>query len=228
MEVKAYGLIEKAARLKEGEVEFIVSTDAWDAHGERINVEGIDLKYYKKNPIVLWAHDGFNLPIAKTTKIWKEGNKLMARAQFYLKDEFPAKVYNYIVDGFLNAVSIGGNVEEWSDDGRTINRLSMREFSVVPVPANQEALVANKSFSGDQKAELRGLANMYARKCLAKGDDTVVKHIEVLETLVASLKEIALSEPQEDRAKNIHVVLRQAQTVDHQVERIIKVVKKEL
>lgn len=69
MQVKTYGLIEKAAKLKEGEVEFVVSTNAWDSHGERINVEGIDLKDFKKNPVVLWAHDGFNLPIARANKI---------------------------------------------------------------------------------------------------------------------------------------------------------------
>jgi hypothetical protein len=71
MLVKTSGLIEKASKLSEGEVEFVVSTDSWDSHGERISVDGIDIKDYKKNPVVLWGHDGFNLPIAKTTKIWK-------------------------------------------------------------------------------------------------------------------------------------------------------------
>lgn len=227
MEVKSYGLIEKAARLKEGEVEVVVSTDAWDAHGERINVDGINLKDFKKNPVILWAHDGFNLPIARATKIWKDGSKLMARAQFYMKDEFPAKVYNYIIDGFLNAVSIGGQVDEWAADGATIDKLTMKEFSFVSVPANQEALVTSKSLDGNQKAEFNGLAKAYARKMLTKSDDNELHNtIKVLKTLTASLEEVALSEPPEDRANNIHVVLRQAQAVDHQVEKVIKVVKK--
>lgn len=229
MEVKTFGLIEKASKLKEGEVEFVVSTDSWDAHGERINVQGIDLKYFKKNPVVLWAHDGWNLPIAKATKVWKEGQKLMARALFNLNDEFPARVYQYIVDGFLNAVSIGGNVEEWGADGVTIERLTMREFSVVPVPANQDALVAAKSFSGNQRAELRGLAKLYARKCLEGGDDQVVEQIRVLKGLVAALEEVAItSEPEEEKAHRVRVMLRSAQSVDHQAERIIRIVKKEM
>lgn len=229
MEIKSYGVVEKAAKLKEGEVEVIVSTDAWDSYGERINVDGIDLKHFKKNPVILWGHDGFNLPIAKATKIWKEGNKLMARAQFYLKDEFPSKVYNYIVDGFVNAVSIGGQVDEWGHDGLTISRMTMKEFSFVSIPANQEALVTSKSFNGEQKAELNGLARAYARKMLTKSDGSELQDtIKVLKTLTASLEEVAISEPPEDRAKNIHVVLRQAQAVDHQVEKVIKVVKKEL
>lgn len=228
MHIKTDGYIEKAAKLKEGEVEFVVSTNALDAHGERISVDGIDLKDYKKNPVVLWGHDGFNLPIARATKIWKEGGKLMARAQFYLKDEFAKKVYDYIVDGFLNAVSIGGMVEEWSDDGITIKKMNMKEFSVVSIPANQEALVTAKSLTGDQKAELRALANRYARKMITK-DDALVSEIETLETLVATLKEVTMSETHEERleeaAQNRRVVLSLAQGVDKQAEKIIKRIK---
>lgn len=230
MLVKSAGIIEKAAKLQEGEVEFVVSTNALDAHGERINVDGIDLKDYKKNPVVLWGHDGFNLPIAKTTKIWKESGKLMARAKFYLKDQFANKVYNYIVDGYLNAVSIGGMVQEWAEDGMTIDKLLMKEFSVVSIPANQEALVASKSLDGEQKAELRALANNYARKMLDQEDGVteINKSIDSLEKLVSTLKEVAKSEPQEesDKVNHVRVVLRQAQAVDHQIERVIKVVKK--
>jgi len=230
MQIKGHGYIEKASKLSEGEVEFVVSTNALDAHGERIDVAGINTKDYMKNPVVLWGHDGFNLPIAKTTKIWKENGKLMARAKFYLKDTFANKVYNYIIDGYLNAVSIGGMVQEWADDGITIAKMSMKEFSVVSIPANQEALVAHKSLSGEQQAELRALGNAFARKILESeaGITELHKNIGSLETLVATLKEVASCEPQEESAKSNHVrvVLRQAQAVDHQIERVIKVVKK--
>jgi len=227
MIIKADGLIEKASRLKEGEVEFVVSTNAWDAHGERINVDGIDIKDFKKNPVVLWGHDGFNLPIAKATKVWKEGGKLMAKAQFYMKDEFAAKVYNYILDGYLNAVSIGGMVQEWGSDGLTITKMMMKEFSVVSIPANQEALVASKSFDGNQKAELRALANAYARKMLTDGNE-IKNDIQVLKTLVATLEELSFAEPEEasaDESTNRRVILRQAQAVDNQVETVIRQIK---
>ena len=232
MLIKANGYIQNASKLSEGEVEFVVSTNAIDAHGERINVEGIEVADFKKNPVVLWGHDGFNLPIAKATKVWKESGKLMARAKFYLKDDFARKVYDYIVDGYLNAVSIGGVVKEWADDGITISKMNMKEFSVVSVPANQEALVASKSLTGEQQAELRILGNVYARKMLEKeaGVSQLHKDIDTLESLVATLKEVVPvsteNETQEDRLKTLHVVLRQAQVVDHQVEKVIKVVKK--
>lgn len=229
MHIKADGLIEKASKLGEGEVEFVVSTNAWDAHGERIDVDGISLKDFKKNPVVLWGHDGFNLPIAKATKVWKESGKLMARAKFYLKDDFSHKVYDYIVDGFLNAVSIGGMVEEWANDGLTISKLNMKEFSVVSVPANPEALTSSKSLDQEQVTELHALANHYARKMLSKGNDSLVDDIKRLKTLVATLEEVALSEPeaeQADEEQATRVVLRIAQGVDKQTEKIIVSLKK--
>lgn len=224
MHVKSDGFIEKASKLSEGEIEFVVSTNALDSHGERIDVDGIDFKEYKKNPVVLWGHDGFNLPIARTTKIWKESGKLMARAKFYLKDDFSRKVYDFIVDGFLNAVSIGGMVTEWGEDGMTISKLSMKEFSVVSIGANPEALATAKQLSAEQVTELKALANGYARKMLTKGNDELNGNIATLETLVATLKEVAKGETnavQADEPIVRRVILRQAQVVDKQVEKII-------
>ena len=70
MQVKADGYIEKASKLAEGEVEFVVSTGHTDSHGERINVKGIDYKtYLKGNNVVSWGNDGFNLQIGNATKM---------------------------------------------------------------------------------------------------------------------------------------------------------------
>lgn len=222
MNIKSYGLIEKATKLSEGEVEFVVSTNALDAHGERINVDGINFKEYKKNPVVLWGHDGFNLPIAKTSKIWKENGRLMARAMFDMADDFPRKVYRKIKDGYLNAVSIGGMVEEWAEDGLTINKMNMKEFSVVSIPANPEALATAKQLSTEDKNELESMAKIYARKLLT--DETELqKEVKRLETLVATLKELASGETEHVQATNINrrVILKQVQVVDKQAEKII-------
>ena len=229
MQIKTYGLIEKASKVKDGEVEFIVSTSAWDAHGERIDVDGINFKDFKKNPVVLWGHDGFNLPIAKATKIWKENGKLMAKAMFDMSDEFATKVYQKIKDGFLNAVSIGGMVEEWGKDGLTISKLNMKEFSVVSIPANPQALATAKSLSTDEQEtvdELEVMAKQYARKQLAETGQ-VQQEINVLEKLIATLKEVAESETHsvEKANNNRRVVLGIAQQVDKQAETVIKTIK---
>ena len=232
MLVKADGIIEKASKLTEGEVEVIVSTGDIDSHGERIDIKGIDYKtYLKGNNVILWAHDGFNLPIGNATKMWVDGDKLMARAKFYMKDDFPRKIHQYVMDGVLKAVSIGGLVEEWADDGLTIAKLKMKEFSFVSVPANDKALVAMKSLDGNERAEFRTMANIYARKMLSKADgiSDINKNINVLETLVTTLKEVALSEPHEETVDEFNtirrVVLRSAQAVDNQVETVIRQIK---
>lgn len=227
MNIRTDALIKQVKDLDEGEVEFVVSTNAEDAHGERMNVDGINTKDFMKNPIVLWAHDAFSLPIAKATKIWKEDNKLMARAQFYMQDDFPRKVYNYIKDGFLNTVSIGGMVDEWGKDGMTIAKMTMKEFSVVPIPANPEAMVANKSLDMSDYQELRKLAYSYARKVInEEGDDQLKSQIDVLSDLTATLKEVYIETDRASAEENIRVVLRSAQAVDQQAEQVIKAIKK--
>lgn len=227
MFIKTENYIEKVNKLAEGEVDVVVTTSDWDAHGERILPEGVDFKsYLKGNNVILWGHDSFNLPIGNATKMWMDGEKLMARAKFYLKDDFPRKIYQYVLDGVIKSVSIGGMVEEWDSDGLTIKRMTMKEFSFVSVPANDKALVAAKKLSTDDTTELQSMAKMYARKMFTKGDE-LNQSISALESLVASLKEVAI-EPQELSASNLRVVLRSAQAVDHQTEKIIKVVKKEI
>lgn len=226
MQIKQYGIIEKAKKLAEGEIEFIVSTNALDAHGERIDVSGISLKDYQKNPVILWAHNGFDLPIAKATKIWKSKGKLMAKAQFDMDDMFPRKVYSKIVNGFLNAVSIGGQVDEWSEDGVTIKKMNMKEFSVVSIPANPEALATANTMSPEDLNELDTLAKAYALKILHDPDIDLAEKIDVLEKTVATLKEVASSEPNVDKASHRRVILRQAQVVDKQAETIIVTLKK--
>lgn len=233
MLVKGEGFIERAAKLGEGEVEVVVSTDDWDAYGERILPQGINFKsYLKGNNVILWGHDGFNLPIGNATKMWVDGNKLMARAKLYLKDEFPRKVYQYILDGVVKSVSIGGQVEEWGEDGVTISKLIMKEFSFVSIPANEKALVTAKALSTDERSELRTLANIYARKMLTKSDghSEIKQHITTLKSLVTTLEEVAgnsetYGETVDDSTIKRRVVLRSAQAVDQQVETVIRSIK---
>jgi hypothetical protein len=81
MNIKADGYIEKASRLSEGEVEFVVSTNAIDAHGERINIDGIDVADFKKNPVYYGGMTDLICQSPKLLRFGKEGGKLMARAK---------------------------------------------------------------------------------------------------------------------------------------------------
>lgn len=185
--------------LAEGVIEAIVTTSSMDRHNESILTDGIDTdNYLEKNPVVLYGHDYRSLPIAKTLSISKTKNKMKAKFQFAV-DELPfaATVFNLIKAGYLNAVSIGGRVLEWSDDYRTIVKMEMVEFSVVPVPANPEAIITQRSFeeaAGKSMEEVEKEFEQFAKNSLLDKEEVIDnnqlhKAISLLKGLVATLED---------------------------------------
>lgn len=135
-------------------LDFIISTAAVDRMGDTIAVDGWKLANFRKNPVVLWAHDASMLPIAKASNIRVEDGKLMARAEFMPREisGFSDAVYRALKAGFLSACSVGFAPIKYAfseDSGRRFGidflECELLEFSVVPVPANQEALVQGRS-----------------------------------------------------------------------------------
>lgn len=134
--------------LGEGEIEAVVATGSIDRHGEKISIAGLNTTRYLKNPVVQWAHDYEKPPIGKATKLWVEGNQLMARVKFAVQENpFAKTIYDLIAGKFLNAVSIGFIPLEM--DGNTYTKSEMVEFSIVPVPANANALITARSLGID-------------------------------------------------------------------------------
>ena len=123
----------------------LVSTADRDRMGEVLLPDGADLSDYKKNPVVLWAHDYHTPPIGRALWIKKTADGIMAKIQF-AKTQLAEEIYSLYKDGFMKAFSVGFIPKEWVDgDGdkkprRTYNKWELIEFSAVPVPANPEAL----------------------------------------------------------------------------------------
>ncbi len=63
-------------------LQFTISTDTPDRDRDTIDVAGWDLRAFKKNPVVLWAHDYSGLLVAKASSIKKEEGRLTAKATF--------------------------------------------------------------------------------------------------------------------------------------------------
>ncbi len=137
----------------------IGSTAAVDRYGEIIDQESWDLKNFKKNPVMLWAH---NLtmgedrpPIGKLTKIKVEDGELRFNAQFDMNDPFAADIFRKYKEGFLSAFSVGfipHTIQRYTDKGEALDNPILRdnellEMSAVPVPANPEALNALRARS---------------------------------------------------------------------------------
>jgi len=171
----------------------IGSTGAIDRHNESVNPEGWDTKNFKKNPVILYAHDYWGLPIGKALKVYVEGKKLMFDIQFATHD-FALKVFDLFKEKILNAFSVGFIVKKWGEDKDkySIMEQELLELSVVPVPANQEAL-----------------ANMLHVKSL---DDKTKKLLEDFKALLE--KEVermeaekkALDEPREDEEPEVEEI----------------------
>ena len=130
----------------------IGSTAAVDRYGEIIDQDSWDFKNFKKNPVMLWAHNlSFGEdrpPIGKLTKIRVENGQLMFNAKFDMADPFAADIFRKYKEGYLNAFSVGfipHKIKRYEEDGTQLDHPVLQdnellEMSAVPVPANPEAL----------------------------------------------------------------------------------------
>jgi HK97 family phage prohead protease len=124
-----------------------------DRMGDRIAVNGWELGAYRKNPTVLWAHDSSAPPIDRMVRDFVANEKLMGDVQFASADVYPFAdtIYRLVTEGFIKAGSVGFLPIEWkfADDksrpmGIDFRRQELLEFSMVPVPANANALITGR------------------------------------------------------------------------------------
>ncbi len=134
-------------------VAFTISTGAVDRDRDTLKADGWQLDSYRKNPVVLWAHDSRSLPIGRAESIRIGSGQLKAVAEFVTADMNPLaeSVLKMLGAGFLRATSVGfrplPGKYKWNDDrgGIDFEEQELLEFSVVPVPANPEALMDAKA-----------------------------------------------------------------------------------
>jgi len=141
----------KSTDKQAGTFEVIASTDVLDREGERIDQSGWELDNYKKNPVILWGHDIFALPIGKATDIKVEDGSLIMSGEFASKEANPmAEQVRLLFDeGILKTVSVGFIPKE--REGDTIIKAELLEVSFVPVPANPDALALAVSKNLDMR-----------------------------------------------------------------------------
>lgn len=127
-----------------GSFEVVVSTADIDRQGESVDQNGWDLAFYKMNPVVLWAHDYWALPIGITDEIEVQGDKLVAKGRFAPEEANPfAQQVRRLYDlKIIRATSVGFIPK--NQEGGNILAAELLEFSFVPVPANPLALSLSK------------------------------------------------------------------------------------
>lgn len=137
----------------------VISTDIVDRENEVLVPKGVKLDNYLKNPTVLWVHDYRGTPVGSAKKHWVKVGRRFIKAKWEWADTEKAQEIRKLWDGdFLNAVSVGflpadngshpptteeiKRRPEWAAAKRIYDDWELLEFSIVPVPANPEALAA--------------------------------------------------------------------------------------
>ena len=133
-------------------VEFIITDDSVDRENDVIAVDGWELENYKANPVVLWAHDHYSVPIARSVSLYRADKQLRSMCEFLEREVMPFSymVYQLYVKGFMNAVSVGFKPMEYTFDetrkyGINFYKQELLEYSCVPVPANPNAIAVARS-----------------------------------------------------------------------------------
>lgn len=131
--------------------------------------EGMNLKEFKKNPVILWAHDAYSPPIAKATQIKKQDGKLKMKIQFPEPEvsSFSDTVYKLVKGGFINSLSVGFR-PNWEKakfnekrKGYDFYEGTLFETSIVPVGANSNATIIQRSLDA---AVTKGIVDDIERK----------------------------------------------------------------
>jgi hypothetical protein len=156
-EIKALD-IEPGSDVEARVFEWAISTENPDRENDAISVDGWKLDAYRKNPVVLWAHSHRDLPIATSPNVWPQAVQLRAKADFTKSSELnplALTVARMIHYKLLNAASVGfrpiiySNNENRGSWAYDFLEQELLEWSIVPVPANAEALQGAKSYGID-------------------------------------------------------------------------------
>ena len=143
-------------------LEFVGSTADVDRYGDIIEVEGWDLKNFKKNSPFLWAHNYQAPPVGTVVKAFTDERGLICHTYFPTDEEIavqgwpsniptPETVYRLYKIGSLKATSVGfaglerEPITDQKNDGQQTGwrylKSELYELSAVPVPANPYAVI---------------------------------------------------------------------------------------
>jgi HK97 family phage prohead protease len=113
-----------------------------NTYGFRLLNSGGDLERFKSNPVMLYAHNNYELPVGKWEKLRIEDSKLLADAMFDMEDEDAKKIAGKVERGFLSGVSVGIRINSMEDvdNERVATKWELMEASIVNIPSNANAV----------------------------------------------------------------------------------------
>ena len=145
----------RAIDSEKGTTRFVVSTSIEARDGHIVDQSSWNLEPYKRNPVVLWAHDYSLPPIGRSEEIEVVNDQLESTVVWDTGSDLGAQVARQYAEGFLSAVSVGwmhgkvtprsefGGDHPWHGErGVVFQDNEMLEHSAVPVPTDAHALAA--------------------------------------------------------------------------------------
>ena len=145
-----------------------ITTNDVDRSGDIVEPKGAKLTNFKKNPVVLMAHNYQGLPIGKASELTRTDKGITAKVIFPEEGVYPLAdtVYNMYKQKFMKAWSIGfipiksEDIVDEEDEkkmgrGRRFKTWELLEFSACSVPNNPHALsnMINKGIDIDTLKE---------------------------------------------------------------------------
>jgi hypothetical protein len=129
---------------------FVLHDETVNTHGFRLLTSGANLTEFRKNPVMLLNHNDWSMPIGRWENIRVEGTQILADPVFDENDPVGAQVKSKVDNDFVRAASIGAwPPEQMVDDpalrvpgqtGPTVTRWTIREASIVTIPANHNSI----------------------------------------------------------------------------------------
>jgi hypothetical protein len=143
---------------------FIITTNSIDRVGDILNVSGMILDEFEKNPVIFRNHQ--KPAIGRSIKIERDNSKIISYAYLDGTNEISRETKASIDAGTLRTASIGFEPTEWEDKSlddesrkklngrqwipfiRTYTKSILVEWSVVDLPANIEAELIRAKIKG--------------------------------------------------------------------------------
>ena len=151
-----------AADLTIGDAEHTVlariSTGSVDRDGEVLVPQGCDATDFNKSPTVFYNHD-YTLPVGRCEGIRRYEDTIEAKTRFARRPEnhqgpwLPDSVFALLQQGVINGFSVGfvpvegrhpskKDLQQFGPKVRYVySKWKLLEYSIAPLPANQDALV---------------------------------------------------------------------------------------
>ena len=180
-----------------------------------VDIEGMDISAYEKNPVVLWdrgkdVHRG-SIPIGRSLRVWKDkdGNtsRLLARIQF-AGDEFSRTAYEQYAEGVLKTwdADILPNPKMFSPPTRSERDLRP-ELANCTMLCRQSELAAISALSLPGNA---GCETVSVGRSLGFGQDSDQHAIAALKRSSAAMRDAALKSVKEaEDSKQLEVMASQ-------------------